>query len=273
MKSRLVGAFRIGSALLCLCLGLAGSFEMAVQAETLSRDWKVELTSENKMESNFTTGDIGQGVSDLQPGDEVVFTISLENSNPNTADWYVSNKALSSMADNSGGAYSYELRYNDRILFNSDTVGGDVQKEGQKSQGLSAATDTLKDYVYLDTLKTGQKGSIILTVGLEGESQGNPYQGSYADLELQFAAELAAGTTGGSGGSDEAGGGADGSGESGGASKAGGSESNGIRTQVVRTGDDTNLTFWFIIAGVSGIVLLLLGFYTLIHNRKEEKEG
>ena len=256
MKKRLTTA-------LCLCLCAAGCFGLPVRAETLSggSDWKVDFTSDNKMESNFKTDQVYERVSDLQPGDDVIFTISLKNSNSRQADWYVSNEAISSMEEaGAGGAYSYELRYNDKVLFSSDTVGGSEQNaRSAEDKGLSSATDTLKDYVYLDTLKQGQKGTLILRVGMEGESQGNVYQGSTADLEMKFAVEVRAG-----GGN---------SGGSGGSGGSGASVSGNTRTQIVQTGDEAGFGFWFLMAGASGLLLLFLAFYVQRQNRKEEKEG
>lgn len=257
MKRRLTSALRAGSAALCLCLGLAGSMSMHVRADDLygSSDWKVALTSNNKMESNFKTSAINETVNQLQPGDTITFSIALSNDNKRDTDWYMSNQVRSTMEANGGGAYSYELIYRNQngqetVLFSNDRLGGD----GQTAQGLQTATAGLEDYFYLDTLKKGQKGTVSLRIGLDGESQGNAYQSGLADLQMQFAVEMAANNAGGSGGS--------GSGS--------GNGSNGVRTQVVQTGDKAAPVFWLIGMGASGLLFLLLGFYTLSQSREEE---
>ena len=41
----------------------------------------------------------------------------------------------------------------------------------------------------------------------------------------------------------------------------------------VRTGDERNMTPYFILGGISGAILLCLGFYTLFLRRREEEEA
>lgn len=168
-------------------------------AETYSGgdDWHVDFTSNKKMESNF-----GNGFSDtlnlLQPGDKATFRVKVENSYKTDTDWYMTNKILKSLedADNAAGsgAYTYLLTYTDpkgnkNELYNSEAVGGDVY-QNKKTEGLFEATQALEDYFYLDRLKTGEKGYIDLTVLLDGETQGNYYQNTLAQLQMNFAVEL-----------------------------------------------------------------------------------
>ncbi|WP_434309829.1 hypothetical protein [Hominifimenecus sp. rT4P-3] len=232
---------------------LAGALCMQAEpafAETIygSSDWKVTFTKESKMESSFDTNDLDQAVYSMQPGDMAVITLSLENVNETATDWYMTNKVLSSLEDGSsgnGGAYTYTLTYHDKdgnatVLFSSDTVGGDTDTSGV---GLHGASGALEDYFYLDTLATGQKGSITLEVGLDGETQGNDYQNTLADLQMNFAVELnESGTTPGSG-------------------------------KVIKTGDDTNLAPFIVMAAVSGTLLLLLSIYGRKVRGDEEEEA
>lgn len=225
-----------------------------VFADTIhgSDSWKVTFTGENKMESSFTTADLDRAVYSMQPGDTAMITLKLENGNKTATDWYMTNKVLSSLEDGSsgsGGAYTYILTYHDKsgnvtTLFSSDTVGGESAQGGV---GLHGATGALEDYFYLDTLKNGETGSITLEVGLDGETQGNDYQNTLADLQMNFAVELnESGTP---------------------PTSAGTSGGRGVGT-VVKTGDDTKLTPLIIAATVSGILLLLL----CIVGRKSRKE-
>lgn len=268
MKKRLTGVLRAGSVCLCLCLCLAGSVSMHVRADGLygSSGWEVSLTSDNKMKSNFETSEINDTVSGLQPGDTITFTIALANNNAKAADWYMSNKVRSAMEENGGGAYSYDLVYRDEngqetVLFSNDRLGG----EGETTQGLQSATAGLEEYFYLDTLKTGQKGTVSLKIGLDGESQGNAYQTGWADMQMQFAVELTDNNGGGSGSSGGSGSGSSGSGGSG-----SGNGSGSTQAQIVKTGDEANAVIWILGMGASGLLFLLLGFYTLSRNRKEE---
>lgn len=158
--------------------------------------WKVAFTAGSEMRSNFTSNKMAEAVAGLQPGDSIVFKVALENQNNNQTEWYMTNEVLYSLEDRSrnggtsGGAYEYELVYIDRnndrtVLFSSDTVGGEAPSAA--GEGLHEATDALEDYFYLDTLSKGQAGRIELMVGLDGETQGNDYQDTLADLRMNFA--------------------------------------------------------------------------------------
>ncbi len=240
-----------------LAVGLLATLTVPVFADTIQggSNWKVTFTANNKMESNFSTADLENVAGEMQPGDTAIITLGLENNNKTATDWYMTNKVLSSLEDSSnaqGGAYTYILTYHDKdgnatTLFSSDTVGGDSTTGGE---GLHGATGALEDYFYLDTLKSGEKGSITLEVGLDGETQGNSYQNTLADLQMNFAVELNESGTAPTGGT---------SGRSPGS--------------VVKTGDETALTPFILAATISGTLLLLLCIYGKKSRRKEEKEA
>lgn len=173
-------------------LGLAEDYEG-------SDDWKVSFTSAQKMESNFKSSDIDDAIAGLQPGDTTVFTVSLVNENSDDTEWYMSNEVLQTLEDTSGGkasggAYSYTLTYTDKkgavtTLFSSDTVGGE-SSDTDDAAGLHEVTKVLENYIFLDTLSKGDKGIVTLEVGLDGETQGNNYQDTLADIQINFAVEV-----------------------------------------------------------------------------------
>ena len=224
--------------LLVFCL--LGALGVTAHADSSSRDWSVTFTTANKLESIFSTTDAQKAVSGLQPGDDITFTIALTNRNADTADWYMINRVLESLEDNSvarNGAYTYRLSYRNaagknRVLFDSDTVGG--EKDGATSQGLHQATAALEDYFFLDSLSTGQKGVLTLKVALDGETQGNAYKATVADLLLRFAVEK-----------------------------------NNNSINVVKTGDDRNLMPYYIAMGLSGTLFLAMAIDSLVQRRKE----
>ena len=55
-----------------------------VHAETFygDDDWNVAFTSDREMVSSFSTADINDVVSGMQPGDNVIITLDLKNTNP-----------------------------------------------------------------------------------------------------------------------------------------------------------------------------------------------
>lgn len=227
--------------------------------------WKVTFTQDNKMESNFGRSDMDEAISGMQPGDNITFTLELESVNDKVTDWYLTNEVVNSLEDKSanadigGGAYTYYLAYTGSnrtaVLFDSDTVGGEGSDEG-----LREATGALQDYVYLDTLGPGQSGTITLRIALDGETQGNHYQDTLADLQMRFAVEvrpdLVEIVEEGPEGTPEPG--------------------TSGRTLIVRTGDETNLVPYVAAMAVSGVLFLLLGVYGAKQNKKQkekEKKG
>ena len=224
--------------LLCLALMLGLSVSAGAESFTGGDNWRVAFTAEHAMESTFRTADLDDAVSGLQPGDDITFTLRLTNDSEAVTDWYMTNRVLYSLEDRStnaataGGAYTYFLSYTnaageENVLFSSDTVGGEhVSGAGE---GLHEATDALQDFFYLDTLQGSQAGTIVLRVALEGETQGNDYQDTLADLAMNFAVEL-----------KEA------------------APEPGTPRIIVKTGDDRNLLPYYVAMAVSGVLLLIL---------------
>ena len=261
---------------------VAFSFAIPAQAETYYGDenWKVAFTSEDKMESSFSTADINDVIGGMQPGDNVIITLNLKNENRTITDWYMRNEVLYSLEDRStnketsGGAYTYRLVYTDKdvevnTLFDSDTVGGESADDtiSRMGEGLKSATNALKDYFYLDTLAKGAGGVVTLEVALDGETQGNHYQDTLADLQMDFAVELRDTPRGGGGGG---GGTPDTPGTPNTPDTPGSTTS---RTGVVRTGDDNQIVLFSVISGVTGLLLLLYCIYNLRAYRKRREEA
>lgn len=231
---------------------LLGSLVTPIHAETMygNDNWQVAFTKDEKMESNFSTASIDDVLYEMQPGDHAIIQVAIHNTNPETTDWYMSNEVLQSLEDTanvaSGGAYTYRLTYTgpngqEEVLFNSENVGG--EGENAAGVGLNAATDALDEYFFLDTLKKDQSGQIMLEVALEGETQGNSYQSTLADLEMRFAVELNGNRP---------------------------QSSTGTTTRSVDTSAYAAKLPWLILSGASGLVLLSLGLIGIKKNRKEQ---
>lgn len=266
---------KFGSLLLMLCLVCTVALE--VHAETFYGDsgWQVTFTADSKMESNFKNKDLTEAIMGLQPGDNIIFTVNLKNSNKSATDWYMTNEVLYSLEDRSansatnGGAYTYILTYTGkdgtaRTLFSSDTVGGDTASGAE--EGLHGATDGLEDYFYLDTLASGKSGKITLEIALDGETQGNDYQDTLADLQMNFAVETNTNTN--TTGSNTPGNNTSTSNRSNRSASTA-----GTRTGVVKTGDETNLVPLYIVMGITGALFLILAIYSMKRGKKEKKEA
>ena len=160
-----------------------------------------------------------------------------------------------------GGAYSYLLYYTDAsgkqtTLFDSDTVGGETTVDNK--QGLNQATNSLEDWFFLETLKSGQTSSITLKVTLDGETQGNAYQNTLADLMMNFAVEIADQTTPETSESKTP--------------ETTTTKTDNPRTYTSRpkTGDQFPILVFSIVAMVSGIVCVILVIFRL--RRREDND-
>ena len=231
-------------------LVLAAVMSLTVPAMAMSytggSDWNVTFNQDEKMVESFTAAQIQDVMNQMEPGDDATITLTIKNTNSKTTDWYMTNKIIKSLEDSakvaSGGAYSYYLAYNDDVLYDSETVGG--ESASKAGEGLHQATNALEDYFYLDTLKSGETGQITLKVALDGETQGNDYQDTLAELQMQFAVELAPEDTTVT------------------------VNKNVNNTKVVKTGDQ-NMIPYAIAGGIAGIILLVLAIMSVKRRRKE----
>lgn len=224
--------------------------------------WKVSFDG-NKMTSTFKNTDIDDKIYEMEPGDTVDFHIQLKNEYKQTTDWYMTNKVLKSLEDAQtvaeGGAYSYILTYikqdgTKETLYSSEEVGGETKNAS--GEGLHQATNSLKDYFYLDRLKSGQSGEITLKVKLEGETQGNTYQDTLAKLQMNFAVELVDDST------------------------TPGTPDNPTKTPpkkspsrtTVKTGDNSRVLLYSVIALIAGLVCAGAVVYNVRQNREDAEE-
>lgn len=230
---------RIWAFLLLLCMMVSLPVTVCAEHQDGSSEWSVTFTADEKIKSNLPS--ISEVMAGLQPGDDVTFTIKLVNENKEKVDWYMSNTVLQSFEDEtaaSGGAYSYQLSYSNsagalREVYKSKTVGGEDPPDSAR-EGLHGVDSALKEDLFLETMPSGGNGVVTLNIALDGESQGNRYEGTDAKLRIRFAAEL-------------------------------------TKTNVVvKTGDETNFVPYIIGMGVSGVLILLLAIDGV---RRRKKKG
>ena len=279
---------------LLLVAGLTVSMPAAAYGETShgNKGWDVTFTEDKKMQSSFKSSDLDDVIYGMQPGDNVIITLQLKSENATATDWYMQNEVLYSLEDRSansqtgGGAYTYRLSYQssqggeENVLFDSDTVGG--ENVSAAGEGLKEATSSLKEYFYLDTLSQSQSGVITLEVALDGETQGNDYQDTLADLQMEFAVELREtpenppGDNPGNPGNPNNPNNPNNPGTPGQNTPGQSSAGRGLfGSGVVKTGDESRISLFSVLTGGSGLLLLLFCIWQLRESRKNKagKEG
>ena len=140
------------------------------------------------------SANIVKELTGMQPGDSAKFTVIMYEKCDKSADWYMKNKVLESMEKSlrSGGSYSYKLTYTNpkgeqKVIITNEVVSGDTGSGS--TEGLFDATEATGEYFFLDTLAPQAKAMMTLEVAIDGETHGNTYFDSDAQIQLQFAAE------------------------------------------------------------------------------------
>lgn len=245
--------------LLCLVIAavmIAGT-GMSAQAKDYQgkSGWLAEFDGK-EIKSNFSSSDLSDEADDIQPGDSITLKVGIKNSSSGKTDWYMTNQVIQSLEDAKevadGGAYEYRLAYvntagEEKELYNSETVGGEVTSGGE---GLHQATDALDEYFYLDRLDSGKSGTVTLRVKIDGETQGNDYQKTLAKLQMTFAVEKVTETT---------------------VRTTPGEDK--VVTNRVKTGDTNKILLLCALALISAIILLIFGVKSLKKSRNRRKGG
>lgn len=251
--------------MMCLVMAAVMTVGMGttVSAEDFQgeRSWRVEFNGDG-VESNFRSSELAEEIYRIQPGDTIELQVGIGNTGSGETDWYMTNEVLQSLEDTQsvaeGGAYGYELVYaapdgEETVLYSSETVGGEDTAGGE---GLHQATGALEDYFYLGRLESGEEGRVLLTVELEGETQGNDYQDTLARLQMNFAVEEVEANTVVEKGEDNV--------------------INRVVKKVVttapKTGDPTQMLGLCAAALASGIVLLILAVVSM-KKRRDDRKG
>lgn len=186
--------------ILCLVMGLVltAGMSMTVCAEDHqgASGWTADFNGK-EIATNFRDNQISDAMNEVLPGDSIELNVTVKNSAENETDWYMTNEIIQTLEDTqntaSGGAYEYRLTYTDSTgavteLYNSDTVGGENLAGGE--EGLRTIAGVPGEYFYLDRLAKGGTGRVTLWMRVDGETQGNGYQETLAQLRMNFAVEV-----------------------------------------------------------------------------------
>ena len=243
-----------------LSVALALLLILTCSAPAFADSWRAVFTASKEMQGNLNTREFNDIIGNMVPGDSQEFRVWIINENSQTTRWYMKNFVDKSLEDagydlTHGSGYSYILTYQRydanhysilkqfennedaikqydgqnksgdlQILYNSEEVGG--ENTTGNNEGLHEATTNLSDYFVLDTLNSRESGLVTLYVKFEGETEGNVYQNTFAQIAMQFAVELANNST------------------------------NVNHRTAVKTGDENNLLPYYIGMIVSGLIFL-----------------
>ncbi len=242
------------SLLMVLFLAMGSASVAHAESYEGKQAWKVTFDGD-RLVSNFESSSINDNLPDqFQPGDDVTFSIKLANQADYETDWYITNEVLTTLEESqssaSGGNYTYRLSYKNQtgsetVLFDSASVGG--EKSSSAGEGLHEATNSLEDYLYLDSLKAGKTGTVYLYLKVDGETQGNGYQDTLAKLQMNFAVEKTNDAT-----------------------TTGSNTTRQPTSSAVKTGDENRILLWAILALLGGIVLLAV---VVIRFKKGKEEA
>lgn len=178
-----LGVFVAGCALALACVfGFAG----VAQAQTENVSWSVTYNADKQMVSDYDQAAIDEKLSSLQPGDSFTMSVTLNNDYSSATDWYMTSdavKTLEEASSASNGAYTYQLIFNDRTIYSSDTVGGDGANGFKEIDGATGK------WFFLGSIDPDATGTVRIEMSLDGETQGNAYMNTLGTLNVAFAVE------------------------------------------------------------------------------------
>ena len=240
--------------ILCLVLTLVmtvGAATTAFAKDYQGADgWNVTFDG-SKMNSNFQDSDVTDGMANIQPGDSIELKVQVTNSDSGKTDWYMTNEVIQTLEDAQataeGGGYTYRLTYvgadnTENVLYDSTTVGG--EGDSKSGEGLKQVDNSTQEYFYLGRLASGESGMVHLTVGVDGETQGNGYQLTLATTTVK---------------------------ENKVEKKVPGKNNVVTTTKRVKTGDTNLMLRYCALALVCGIVCLILAIFSMNKKKKEAK--
>lgn len=171
---------------LTLIFGTIGvKTDVKAATDNLRYDWDVSYNG-SSFSSTYDSEDAV--ISNAMPGDTITYSVTYTNLSSESADFYMNADVISSLENNSnanGGAYSFKILNNDTVLFDSETVGGDVKDV----VGLNQINGNEGAYFSLGSVDKDDAGTVYIYIALDGNSQTNNYMASFANLEVKFGAE------------------------------------------------------------------------------------
>ncbi|MBQ6622302.1 MAG: hypothetical protein IJH75_05665 [Mogibacterium sp.] len=231
---------------LALTAALVLGMSTACYGESSSFTEECVYNGSSKIESDFDSDSFAATVRNMEPGDDIEYTITYKNATKDTTEWYMRNRVLETLEQSKdpaeNGGYTYRLVNigpdgKETVLFNNSEVGGETVVEDL--EGLLQATNATGEYFFVQELGAGQQAKTNLYVYFDGEAEVNDYMDTYGALMVSYAVEKK------------------------------GEKPDNPPTSRINTGDRNRLYF-LITVNACAIVLLILA---LIFWRRSRKDG
>lgn len=188
-----------------LALGIAlAVLSTNVMPAQAAGDATVSFTENNKLEygggATSAGGEVnlGSAFEGVAPGETRSQTITIQNNNSKTADFYMSAETVKALENNTeaakGAGYEIKLTTGTTVLYDS-TVGGygSGSESAASTKGIQAMNGALEDDILIATLAKGESTNVVLTIKFDGEAMDNTNAINYSWTEGQVAFEFKAG--------------------------------------------------------------------------------
>lgn len=201
----------------------------------------------SRITSSFDSRSLAASIADMEPGDELEYTLTYANGSGETTEWYMRNQVLETLEEEKtpaeNGGYTYILKNigpdgTETVLFDNSEVGGEAKVADL--EGLRQATNATGDYFYIQELAPSQKAKTYLYVGFDGETEVNDYMDTHGRLLISYAVEEKGNTPG--------------------------------NTTIKKTGDDSNLRMYIILNALAAL-LLILAVVLWVRERRNDRKG
>ncbi len=225
-----------------------------------------------RIRTDYNSRRFASVISDMEPGDSMLYEITYSNESSKTSGWYMRNSVLETLEDSKdqarNGGYTYILKNGDEVIFSNDQVGGELVVD--RLSGLRLATQATENFFFLQYLEPGESQKTTLYVELDGETTVNDYMDTNGALLLTYGVKDKEDDDDEPDDPDDEGGGNDDDDEDDGDEPGGGRKKKRDPSLVspVRTGD-VNRIIYYVVMFASSSVLLVLAAAIYIRDRKK----
>ena len=175
-----------------LTMAMAFGFSMNVAAADTNTN--VSFTGDAgkfiKVSGDSETDGFGQ----MDPGETNTVNLTLTNDSSNEMKFYISADLLQDIAQQGASktaVYTFDIKKNGAAtpFFQAEISGGAKTDAGTDNVSIGKEYMTDNNNILLDTLKKGESSQVAISLGLDGSSTGDDYQGTTGQIQFVLSAE------------------------------------------------------------------------------------